>query len=392
MVTVSKFMNIWDQYYNCELENTEQLIDDWNGLNKRGQRTVYRKIESDRNYTLEEFEMAIVGEELDDDFEIIPASECKGKSLVELSQMTISPITELPILGVYGTNLMFMERRTMITAGPKSCKSKFILENLFEWCNLTDVVIFSEEPDAVWATRTQELISKGKQIPSNCTIYNNSKYNMRHIVYQAKHMKPGQILVVDTLRKFSDCVDENSSVAVHKAFNPLLDAAKDSRITLIALQHSGKAAAESGKKDAVNASAGSNALPGMFDATVQIIPTANTIKINGKNRDARCQSATIKWIDDLMVLSIDKSKSINADKSTIKETIPDNKPNRIYRILGEDWITAKDVTDLLNGECGIDSVLCNMAKAGIIEKELPGGSKGQRYRRPMNKPDNKECK
>lgn len=391
MVKVSDFMTVYDRYQNNEIEDAE-LQGNWASLNQRGRSRVIRKIIKDRCYSLEEFEMDITGEDPINNFEFIPASECKGKSLLELSSMNVSPKVELPLLGVYGTNLMFFERRILITAGPKCCKSKFILENLFEWCKVTDVVIFSEEPDAVWATRTQELMALGQQIPANCTIYNNSKYSMRHIVYQAKHMQPGQILVVDTLRKFSDCVDENSSVAVHQAFNPLLDAAKDSRITLIAIQHSGKAASESGKKDAVNASAGSNALPGMFDATVQIIQTTRTLKLNGKNRDAICNSATIKWVDGLMNLTIDGTSTF--DKDTTKESSEKGtRQDSIAKSIGDDWISAQDLSELINDDPkGVGQVLCKMAKEGLVEKELPGGSKGQRYRRFMNKLDNKECK
>lgn len=368
MGIVSSLLSTYDQYLEGDIPQTD-LVEKWSSLTPAQQDLVYLRIEHDSRYRIEVFELHTF---VDD------GTSIDSDSSDELLNLSPFEIKELPILGHTGYFLFVEGRNHIISAGPKVGKTQVILHCILHWAKERTVHVFSEESKELWAGRLQRIKNQKLEI-YQFHICTDASYKMRHVILKARRMKEGDILVVDTLRRYARYKDENDSMSVQRAMQPLIDAAKERGITLIVLHHSSKVAADGGRKSAASAGAGSNALSGIFDACLQLLRVGDGFTLSGSVRDCESKTASMHWNKDLLMMG----------KSNVPATSKGGDiTGEIEAVLTSDWKTPSEISELLPHlkPGSVKTLLGQMIAIGKAQRlHTNGRGKVQKYRTVSDK-------
>lgn len=223
-----------------------------------------------------------------------PVEEPKHYIPSALKQSNEPDPEEMPLLGQVGYGAFVDGYSHLVVSKPRIGKSELVSQCMGYWARPTTYL--SEEGKRIWARRIRALSASGLEIPDCCEIVPDAAGGRAYVLNLIETMAPGHVLVIDTLRAYFEISDECDGGQVTQSILPLIQAVKRRCVTLVVIHHSRK----SGGDDAIDASSGSNALPGLFDAVLHLEAKGEALKLAGKVRGGMVRNAMMQWENNLL--------------------------------------------------------------------------------------------
>ncbi len=288
MSVVADFLNEYHKYLDGDVAKDE-MLGKWQNLTPDHQKLVKRAVETSSKFNLSYF--------LQD---TLCPSNSEGQIVLSSAILADDEVidVELPLLGRTGSNLLFEGRAAIIVAGAKTGKSMLMLHSFKHWEG-KEIKIYTEEKRPTWNRRLHKLQDAGIVL-DNLKIVYDQNVGFSEVLTGIYNTERNGIVILDTLRRYGNYTDENDAIQAQAGVVPLIEAAEDAGVTLIALHHSNKTSSEYGNRSAVYASAGSTAITAKFDSIIQIKKCGDKLVIDGDVRDYKASKLEAKWIDNLL--------------------------------------------------------------------------------------------
>lgn len=236
----------------------------------------------------------------------LPAHLRPRRTLADVMSAPDVEVTSLPFLG--RDHIVVEGWSHLMASAPRVGKTELLGQAMIPWTRLGhEILVLTEERDAIWRDRAQELSAIfGRAVKWDRIQIESTIGAVPTELLEVARRSPADVVILDTLRHCSGTQDENDAAEVRRTVAPWLQVLAGR--TVVALTHHRKQAGENGERVG-----GSVALPALFDVILELgrVPEHESRrKLTGTSRRHEVPEVVIERNDDGVMLVLGDGRSV----------------------------------------------------------------------------------